>query len=195
MNDAERAAYRWLVEKYGEDGVSYRPRRIPRFVTYDGKLWEPRRLYGSKILIYPQHVAPLFEQPDRTFIVVVRGDRVVMTIPVSELSGFPARYRSVEICWLPRVARSGGWGSHDVVALILAFTIWRIIEDFDPKDWERLGRGEALREFVERGASAVLDFLRGLPEEKKAELGHALRKKMGILTRVIEECRKIIFLT
>lgn len=197
MNEIERAAYAYLVKKYGSEGVTFR-RKIPRFVTRDGLFWEPRRLYGNKILIYPQHVRPLFENAERTYILVIRDDRVVLEVPVAELGSRPTEYKGIEIRWLesfPRPTVWEIWSSGDIVALVLAFTIWRYIEDFDPEDWEKLETGQTLVEFVNRAVDGVRDFLSKLSEKKKRELGLALRKKMNLLRRVVEECKRVMLLS
>lgn len=88
MNVTERIALRWLSRHTGvpEHEIVYSPNSTPDFILPDGSLYEVKRLYGDKIIVYYSQVEALAEIPDTKVVVFSReGVEPVAIIPAGEL--------------------------------------------------------------------------------------------------------------
>lgn len=88
MNKTEKLALSWLSETYGvsESNIAFSSNTTPDFVLPDGQGFEVKRLYGDKIIIYPDQIKALEEDPRHTVLVFkADGKEPTAEIPVGEL--------------------------------------------------------------------------------------------------------------
>lgn len=79
-----------------------------------------------------------------------------------------------------------------MLSLILAFAIWRRIEEFTAKDWEMLSDVNVLKNFVETGVSKILGILGKMSEKEKIELAKTIQKKIEILYKMFEVLGEVL---
>jgi len=82
-----------------------------------------------------------------------------------------------------------------MLSLILAFAIWKRIEDFSPEDWEMLNDMNILRSFVESGVANILRVLEKMDIKEKIKLAKAIQKKIEILYKMFRVIGEIIDIT
>lgn len=80
----------------------------------------------------------------------------------------------------------------DMVCLVLAFAVWKSLEYFDARDWERLSDVKVLRRFAEEGVEKVLEAVNNMSEKEKMELALSISKKIGLLKKLFEVMRSVL---
>lgn len=80
----------------------------------------------------------------------------------------------------------------DMVCLVLAFAVWKSLEYFDARDWERLSDVRVLRRFAEEGVEKVLEAVNNMSEKEKTELALSISKKIGLLKKLFEVMRNVL---
>lgn len=80
----------------------------------------------------------------------------------------------------------------DMICLVLAFAVWKSLEYFDSRDWERLGDVRLLRKFAEEGVEKVLEAVNKMSEKEKTELALSISKKINLLKKLFEIMRSVL---
>jgi len=71
-----------------------------------------------------------------------------------------------------------------MICLVLAFAVWKTVENFTPRDWERLSDMNLLKRFAKDGVEKVLEVLENMDEKEKMELTLRIQKKIDILEKI-----------
>jgi len=71
-----------------------------------------------------------------------------------------------------------------MICLVLAFAVWKTVENFTPRDWERLSDMNMLKRFAKDGVEKVLEVLENMNEKEKMELILRIQKKIDILEKI-----------
>ena len=80
----------------------------------------------------------------------------------------------------------------DMICLVLAFAVWKSLEYFDARDWEKLSDTRLLRRFAEEGVEKVLEAVNNMSEKEKAELALSISKKISLLKKLFEVMRNVL---
>jgi len=80
----------------------------------------------------------------------------------------------------------------DMICLVLAFAVWKSLEYFDARDWERLSDVKLLRRFAEEGVEKVVEAVNSMSEKEKTELALLISKKISLLKKLFEVMRSVL---
>ena len=100
MNKTEQKLFNWLLSKgYSQEQIIFRRSETPDFITDDGKKWEAKRLYDTKILMYKTQVKNLFSDQNNTTVLVFKNGRddPIQVIPLNEITPNTTLYKNIVI--------------------------------------------------------------------------------------------------
>ena len=107
LNRTEQKAKEWLIRKgYKEEEIIFNAKGSPDFTTADGKGYEVKRLYGSRIIIYGSQYEQMQKLTDVTLLVFDdEREDPRLQIPFTEIRDKPSTYQGIYISWVPRMYR------------------------------------------------------------------------------------------
>ena len=100
MNKTEQKLFNWLFNKgYSQERITFRRSETPDFITDDGKKWEAKRLYDTKILIFKTQIKDLFSDQNNTTVIVFKDGRddPIQVIPLNEITPTTTLYKNIVI--------------------------------------------------------------------------------------------------